>query len=292
MMNFKKLPIVALASSAIFLAACSDESSNGDETIGEQLDYKIYGIEPGAGTMVLAHQMLEDYELDDWTLTESSTASMLVELEQAYSNKEPIVVTGWNPHWMFSEFDLKYLEDPNESFGGAEVIHTFVREGFEQDFPGAFKIVDAFEWTSADMEQVMSDALTDGFEVAAATWIEQNKDIVAQWTADAPKGNGEDIKLISTPWETEDASANVIKQILEAHGYTVEITPVDPAIMFQAIATGQGDVTLAPWLPTTHGSFYEKHKDSIVDLGVNLEGTRIGLAVPSYLEIDSIEDLK
>lgn len=291
-MNYKTLSMTAVASSMLFLAACGDDSSTGDQTLGKQLDYKINGIEPGSGTMELAHNMIEDYGLDDWTLTESSTASMLIELDEAISREEPIIITGWNPHWMFDKYDLKYLEDPNESFGGAENIHTFARQGFEEDFPAAYKIADAFEWTSADMEQVMSDALTDGFDVAAAKWIEENKDAVDSWTNGVPKGNGEEIKLISTPWESEDASANVMKQILEQHGFTVEITPVDPAIMFQAIATGEGDLTLAPWLPATHGSFYEKHKDSFIDLGANLEGARIGLAVPTYMDIDSIEDLK
>ena len=70
------------------------------------------------------------------------------------------------------------------------------------------------------------------------------------------------------------------------------MTPVDPAIMFEAIANGEGDATLAPWLPSTHASFYEKHKENVVDLGENLTGTQNGLVVPEYMDIDSIEDLQ
>ena len=56
---------------------------------------------------------------------------------------------------------------------------------------------------------------------------------------------------------------------------------------------GEADAfRLAPWLPSTHGFLYEKHKEDIVDLGVNLTGTRIGLVVPEYMDIDSIEDLQ
>ena len=42
----------------------------------------------------------------------------------------------------------------------------------------------------------------------------------------------------------------------------------------------------------THASFYEKHKENIVDLGENLTGTQNGLVVPEYMDIDSIEDLQ
>ena len=71
------------------------------------------------------------------------------------------------------------------------------------------------------------------------------------------------------------------------------MTPVDPAIMFEAIANGQADANLAPWLPSTHSSFYEKHQGrTLLTLGENLTGTQNGLVVPEYMDIDSIEDLQ
>ena len=46
--------------------------------------------------------------LEGWELLESSTAGMLASLDAAIRNEEPIVVTGWTPHWKFSAYDLKY----------------------------------------------------------------------------------------------------------------------------------------------------------------------------------------
>ena len=48
---------------------------------------------------------------------------------------------------------------------------------------------------------------------------------------------------------------------------------------------------VAAWLPGTHGDLYEQYKDELIDLGPNLEGAKIGLVVPEYMDIDSIEDL-
>ena len=38
---------------------------------------------------------------------------------------------------MFARFDLKYLDDPENVYGGAEQIHTVVRQDLEDDMPEA-----------------------------------------------------------------------------------------------------------------------------------------------------------
>ncbi len=108
---------------------------------------------------------------------------MATALGEAISNEEPIVVTGWTPHWKFAKYDLKYLEDPEKSFGDAEVIKTMVREGLEEDLPNAYKVLDQFNWETADMEEVMLE-VSDGAsaEEAAANWVENNQEKVAEWT--------------------------------------------------------------------------------------------------------------
>ena len=54
-------------------------------------------------------KVIEDYELTDWTLVEGSSAAMVASLKKAYEKEEPIIVTGWTPHWMYAAFDLKYF---------------------------------------------------------------------------------------------------------------------------------------------------------------------------------------
>ena len=300
--KWKKIGILAGLSLSLVIAGCGqdDSASNGNNggnetttNISEELDYTITGIEPGAGITGQAINTLEEYEnLEGWKLEESSTAGMMGSLDTAIKNEEPIIVTGWNPHWKFSAYDLKYLEDPKGTFGGSENINTIVRKGLEEDMPNAYKILDRFYWEPQDMEAVMFDAQEVSFEEAANNWIQENQDKVAQWTEGVEKVDGKEIELVSTPWDSERASSEVMKAVLEQQGFKVKVTPVDPAIMFEAIANGEGDATLAPWLPSTHASFYEKHKENVVDLGENLTGTQNGLVVPEYMDIDSIEDLQ
>ncbi|WP_296703541.1 glycine betaine ABC transporter substrate-binding protein [Thiocapsa sp. UBA6158] len=99
------------------------------------------------------------------------------------------------------------------------------------------------------------------------------------------------VELAYVEWSSEVASTNLIKAVLEDMGYDVKITPVSAAAMWQAVGSGDVDGLVAAWLPTTHNHYLEQVSDTVEDLGPNLVGTRIGLVVPAYVEIDSIVDL-
>ncbi|MCM3226133.1 glycine betaine ABC transporter substrate-binding protein [Terribacillus saccharophilus] len=293
MIKKRIIGIISVLSFVFVLTGCGSSESNSEAAdLGDELDYTITGIEPGAGAMGLAEDTIEGYEnLNDWTLFESSTAGMLTELGEAIDNEEPIVIVGWNPHWMFASYDLKYLEDPKGTMGRDEGIHTIARTGLEEDYPEAYEVLDRFNWKIEDMEAVMNDAQDMEFAEAATKWIDANQDKVKEWTEGVDKVQGKEFELVATPWDSELASGEVIKQVLEQQGFEVTVTPVDPAVLFQSIAQGEGDASVAPWLPVTHGPFFEQYKDDIIDLGANLTGAKNGIVVPSYMDIDSIEDL-
>ena len=59
---------------------------------------------------VIENDVIPAYNLDIELVT-SSTAGMLAELQKKASAEEPIVFTGWSPHWM-NNIDIVYLEDP------------------------------------------------------------------------------------------------------------------------------------------------------------------------------------
>lgn len=102
---------------------------------------------------------------------------------------------------------------------------------------------------------------------------------------------GQTVVLSSVQWDSEMASAHVMKTVLEDAGYTVEITNLDPTVMWSAVATGEADATVAPWLPATHSFLYEQYADQMVELGPNMTGAVNGIAVPAYMEVDSLAEL-
>lgn len=270
-----------------------DQKETTTASVGESVDYKIVGIDPGAGIMKATTKAIDEYELDNWKLIEGSGSAMTAALKKAYDKKEPIIVTGWTPHWKFSKFDLKFLEDPKGVYGGEENINTIVRKGLSEDLPNAYKVLDQFHWTADDMGNVMV-MIEDGMEPseAAAKWVEENTDKVAEWTKDVENVDGKEIHLAYVAWASEIASTNVIGKVLEDLGFKVTLSQVEAGPMWAGVADGSVDAMVAGWLPVTHADYYAEFEGQFEDLGTNLEGTKIGLVVPEYMEIDSIEDLK
>ncbi len=288
------LTMSCLLGAALLAVGCGAKGTDTSAFVGDQVKYEIVGIDPGAGIMKATSQALKDYGLTDWKLVEGSSTAMTAALDRAYKAKKPIIITGWTPHWMFAKYDLKYLQDPKGVYGADEEIHTIAKTGLKTAEPSAYAVLDNFEWTAADMEKVMG-AVMDGKkpEEAAADWVKENAAKVDGWVKDVPKAEGRKLKLAYVAWDSEIASTNVVKQVLESRlGYKVDMLQVEAGPMWAGVAGGDVDAIVAAWLPTTHKDYYEKFKGKFEDLGPNLKGTKIGLVVPTYMEINSIEDLK
>ncbi|TFB18483.1 glycine/betaine ABC transporter [Filobacillus milosensis] len=297
--RWKLISLLVAMVATLTVAGCG--SDEGDSTTGsedtnysEAVDYTITGIEPGAGTSKNTELALEEYDsLEGWEANFSSTGAMLSALDQAIENKEPIIITGWTPHWMFAKHpDMKFLDDPKEVYGGSEDIRTGTRKGLKEDMPNAYKLLDQFKLEIEDMENMMNQINDAEPSEVAAQWIEDNPDKVAEWTKGVQEVDGRSIEIVAIPWDSDRIATAVMTEVLKNKGYEVESTPVDVAVMFETLANGEADATFGLWMPVTHASFYEKHKDHIDDLGPFLEGARIGMVVPSYMDIDSIEDLQ
>ena len=136
------------------------EDINSITDLTDENDSTITAIEPGAGVTNSAQNAVKEYDnLSDWEVSVSSTSAMIAELDQAINNEEDIVVVGWKPHWMFMDYDLKMLDDPE-----------------------AYKIIDNFYWEVEDMSSVMEELATDVEpEEAADNWIEANRETVDGW---------------------------------------------------------------------------------------------------------------
>lgn len=100
------------------------------------------------------------------------------------------------------------------------------------------------------------------------------------------------VNLAYVEWSDAVVATNLLAETLKKEGYDVTLTPLPAAAMWQAVATGEADAMVAAWLPATHAAYYAKLKDKVDLIGPNVTGAKIGWAVPAYVDLTSVEDLK
>lgn len=100
------------------------------------------------------------------------------------------------------------------------------------------------------------------------------------------------VRIGYVSWAEGIAMTYLAQAVLEEKmGYEVELTMADPAPIFTSLSGSNLDFFLDAWLPVTHQQHMEEYGEVLVDLGYNYRGARIGLVVPSYIDIDTIPEL-
>lgn len=109
--------------------------------------------------------------------------------------------------------------------------------------------------------------------------------------SDDAEAAGGTVQIGMIPWDEDIAVTHLWTHILEEEGYTVETTQLDAAPTFQGLAAGDLDVFLDAWLPSTHEDYWEEYGDELEDLGTWYDQGTLNIAVPSYVDMETIGDL-
>ncbi len=165
----------------------------------EELDHKIYGIEPGNDGNRLILQMIEEnaFNLGDFELVESSEQGMLAQVARAYRKKEPIVFLAWEPHPMNANFAITYLTGGDDWFGpnfGGATVYTVVRKGYLEECPNVGRFIKQLRFTLQMENEIMKAILDEGEDPkkAAAAWLRAHPEVLDSWLAGVKTWDGED----------------------------------------------------------------------------------------------------
>ncbi len=157
---------------------------------GDELDWKIYGIEAGNDGNLIIQDMIDKdmFGLGKFKLVSSSEFAMLAEVQSCVKRKKKIVFLGWAPHSMNERIDMTYLKGATaETFGpndGAAVVWTNIRKGLETDMPNVALYLKNLEFPISMMNQIMTDiheknSLTP--LMAGLNWLKEHPEIYASW---------------------------------------------------------------------------------------------------------------
>ena len=156
----------------------------------DELDGKIYGIEPGNDGNRLIQDMIDQdaFGLKGFEVVESSEQGMLAQVARSSRRKEWVVFLGWEPHPMNANFDMAYLTGGDDWFGpnfGGATVYTNVRKGYSQDCPNVGRLLKNLRFSLEMENEIMGAILNDGEEPddAATAWLKQNAGVLDGWLA-------------------------------------------------------------------------------------------------------------
>lgn len=173
------------------IESVSDLSENRQALNGE-----IQGIESGAAVNQQAREILKNNNVSGFSIVNASSPATWAAISRAIENKEPIVATGWKPHWKWGRFDLRYIQGAqtgqSDVFGQPENIFFLADTTFANRYSD--RVVQFFDNVSIDDEalgslmQPFRPKSDVGDKMAAARkWIENHPELVSEWL---PSGGG------------------------------------------------------------------------------------------------------
>jgi glycine betaine/proline transport system substrate-binding protein len=105
--------------------------------------------------------------------------------------------------------------------------------------------------------------------------------------------NKKEVSIFYANWSNGIAVTYLAKAALEANDYEVVLTNLAPGMIFGELAKddGKGDVFLDAWLPNSHKDYWAKYGENLEVIGEAFSDGTTGVVVPSYVSINSIEEL-
>ncbi len=130
-----------------------------------------------------------------------SEGAMMAELQSAYAAQEPILMMMWQPHWVFADLDLNWVEwNPTEGqcieeeqvretacgFEQAQVMKV-AWSGFEEKWPAAYRMLTLFTQTNDEQNAAILAIDNQGRDLdeVVAEWLANNEATWQAWIDEA-----------------------------------------------------------------------------------------------------------
>lgn len=103
----------------------------------------------------------------------------------------------------------------------------------------------------------------------------------------------EQVRILYGNYLSDVSYSHLSKIALENQGYEVILTNLQIGLIYGELSKDNpnGDIFMDAWLPNTHKPYWKDYGDDLVKLGESFSEGTTGLVVPSYVPINSIEEL-
>ncbi|MEZ0576295.1 glycine betaine ABC transporter substrate-binding protein [Halodesulfovibrio aestuarii] len=161
-----------------------------------KFDSTIYNIEPTSGMYLVVDKYIHnDFEgLGSWKQKGTSIDNMLGNVIKAFKEKQWIVFSCWEPHWMNITLDMRYLKGVkgSEELIAENTINTLIRPELKTTYQTPYMILSRFKIDKLTQGKWTYDVSLKGQSVkeTATSWIKGNLNVVRQWLGNLKVANG------------------------------------------------------------------------------------------------------
>ncbi|WP_298803810.1 glycine betaine ABC transporter substrate-binding protein [uncultured Pseudokineococcus sp.] len=161
----------------------------------DALGSTLYDADPGWITTEQNEARLAGYDIG-FEHSTSSAAALFAQLDRAYEREEPVLVYLYQPHWVFAQYDVTKLEEPNpyeegcfaEGGAGDCAMPDYAggvaaSDELQEEVPAFTEMLSRMEIPVDDMDAMIAEVDVEERDAAdvAQEWVEENDDAVESW---------------------------------------------------------------------------------------------------------------
>ena len=152
--------------------------------VRDMLKGEIHSGGSGWGVSIRANDTIKAYGLD-FKVVNSSGPVMAAAFKKAYDRKEPVLITGWCPHYLCALYETKFLTDTKGIWTYSQDYYV-ARLGFREDHPRAAVLLGRMSLDVALMSQMMVWMEQEKIDAATAAdrLLAQHPELMWYWGGD------------------------------------------------------------------------------------------------------------
>lgn len=153
-------------------------------------------------------QWIDAFGLDLVAIPAGGEGSIIAEIKSAFTRQQPLLVMFYEPHWVFSDYDMKAVDLPAwdpacesdpawgpiadkkmDCYMANPDIVKISTAGFADKYPAAAKMLSAFTISNAEQAPLIKrvDVDKETLETVAKSWVDANEATWRPWVDGASK---------------------------------------------------------------------------------------------------------
>ena len=149
---------------------------------------------------------IEALSLEYRIVPSGGEGSLITEVESAYARTSPLLLMFWEPHWLFSKYELKRValpkhaiaceEDPSWGTNPnavwdcdipAQEVKKFIWDGVRTKWPAAHRLLRNVRVTNDEQNAMVLQIDVEGHKIdnVVTAWVDQNEAVWQWWVKDA-----------------------------------------------------------------------------------------------------------